>query len=69
MPRDGQTLTLTDLVAKHCALGKMKTCTKCQEEWPADTEFFYQYDNKLTAWCRACICEASVERRKRRMAA
>lgn len=72
MPRDGQTLTLTDLVAKHCALGKQKRCPKCREEWPHDLEFFYPNKGKasgLSSWCRACICEASLEAKRRRKAA
>ena len=34
-----------------------KTCTKCQEQWPADTEFFHQEKRNadgLTGECIAC---------------
>ena len=44
-----------------------KTCTRCHESWPLDTEFFrketrgYGY---YLPWCRAC--EAEQKREKRR---
>lgn len=69
MPRDGQSLTLTDLVAKHCALGRQKRCPRCGEDWPHDEEFYYpnaRRSSGFNAWCRACDCEAMSERRQNR---
>lgn len=37
------------------AIGLECRCHKCQEYWPADTEFFYSTLSKgLHCWCKAC---------------
>jgi hypothetical protein len=44
---------------------KTKVCTKCQEEFPATTEYFYSSPrNKygVTAWCRECTLEQGRKR-------
>lgn len=38
-------------------MGRMKHCARCDEHWPADSEFFYTIPkNKdgLDGWCKAC---------------
>ena len=38
----------------------MKRCSKCQDHWPADTEFFYTAKEErdgLAKWCKACYQE------------
>ena len=43
-----------------------KTCTRCNESWPLETEFFrketrgYGY---YLPWCRACEAEQKREKR------
>ena len=49
-----------------------KTCTRCEEAWPADTEFFRLqpkagHPARLAPWCRAC--EADYQREKRSLEA
>lgn len=37
-----------------------KRCNKCNEYWPADTEFFYSNEGKgdgLSGYCKACYIE------------
>ncbi len=45
-------------------------CSRCDEWWPADKEFFYTsgpYNGKgppqLHSWCKACYQEVRVKRR------
>ena len=43
-----------------------KTCTRCNESWPKDTEFFRRENRGSMCWvpwCRAC--EADQKREKR----
>lgn len=53
--------SLSDLVQKHCILGPQKRCPKCEEFWPADSEFYSLRKSRgtLSSWCRACTTEAS----------
>lgn len=46
-----------------------KTCTRCREDLPADTEFFRlqpnpNRPNRLAPWCRACEAEQKAEVRQ-----
>lgn len=49
-------------------LGVVKRCTACGEEWPLDTEFYYQHRNKgrvkFYSKCRACWSERIQPRRR-----
>lgn len=49
-----------------------KRCNKCDEHWPADTEFFYRQAGRpdgLGSICKACYSETpSVIRRNERKA-
>lgn len=39
-----------------------KTCTKCQEQWPADTEFFHRERRNADGLTGECIaCKASYD--------
>lgn len=41
-------------------LGTEKLCTRCDEYWPADEEFFYLANKKrdgLHSWCKSCYLE------------
>ena len=41
-------------------IGLEKRCPRCNEFWPADTEFFYSVPSKrdgLNDWCKACYRE------------
>lgn len=45
-----------------------KTCTRCREEWPADSEFFRpqprpENPNRLAPWRRACEAEQKAQQR------
>jgi len=40
-----------------------KTCARCNEKWPSDSEFF-RSDKAII--CRACNYEAKVAQKKRR---
>lgn len=46
-----------------------KLCTKCNEYWPADSEFFYRRASRedgLSDTCKACYAEMpSVQKRNR----
>lgn len=47
-----------------------KTCTRCRDAWPADTEFFRPQPrpgnpDRLAPWCRACELEQKQEARQR----
>ena len=49
-----------------------KLCTRCDEWWPADAEFFRPRSTgsrRLLCWCRACEAEQKREARDRRRAA
>lgn len=42
------------------SLGLEKKCSRCDEYWPADNEFFYSAPSKrdgLNDWCKACYIE------------
>ena len=42
------------------AIGLEKYCKRCNEYWPADSEFFYTAPSKrdgLNDWCKACYNE------------
>ena len=47
-------------------LGTVRRCTRCEEEWPLDEEFFYfqvRHGRRVpSAWCIACWSERSRER-------
>lgn len=46
-------------------LGLEKQCSRCEEWWPADTEFFNHARSErggLHVWCRACSIEQHRER-------
>ena len=38
-------------------LGTERRCTKCNEYWPEDSEFFYTSGGKIQQPCKACYCE------------
>ena len=39
-------------------LGTVRLCTRCEEEWPKDAEFWYfSADGKVLGHCRACWAE------------
>ena len=42
-------------------------CSKCNEYWPADLEFFYFSAGRPHSWCKACYASDPelVARRKR----
>jgi hypothetical protein len=47
---------------------KEKQCTRCEDWWPADTEFFRRQakpgsPNRLAPWCRACEADYQTEKR------
>lgn len=45
-----------------------KRCSKCNEWWPADLEFFYANRGKpgdLSDWCHACYADHRAHRRER----
>ena len=47
-------------------IGREVKCHKCQQYWPADTEFFYSGETKrggLAEWCKACYEEWRRARR------
>lgn len=46
-------------------LGVEKLCSKCNEYWPADNEFFYRGSDrfKLHGWCKACVDDETHRRR------
>lgn len=52
--------------------GQEKLCTKCDEWWPADLEFFYADRagaGGLFYCCKACFVEHVRPRERRRVAA
>lgn len=45
-----------------------QTCTKCNESWPADTEFFFADKGKalgISSTCKACFEELPSVKAKR----
>jgi hypothetical protein len=45
---------------RNTELGPEKLCSKCNEYWPADKEFFYtnkKAKDGLYHWCKACYAE------------
>lgn len=55
-------------------LGTEAQCSRCEEFFPADTEFFFASKGKVHSWCKACHSEvpcmvAKAERRKLQRAA
>lgn len=46
-------------------LGVEALCSRCEEWWPADQDFFYFQRGKPHSWCKACLMEWLVERGKR----
>ena len=52
--------TLGSRLLRDALYGPEKFCTRCNEWWPADREFFYpQADSAggLFYWCKACYAE------------
>lgn len=47
------------MVAKiiRTELGTERRCTKCNEYWPEDSEFFYSSKGKIQQPCKACYVE------------
>ncbi|MEQ4538046.1 MAG: hypothetical protein ABN479_03785 [Billgrantia sp.] len=50
-------------------IGPQRLCSKCNEWWPDDAEFFYQSNGKSRQPCKACYAElpsviAKEERRR-----
>lgn len=44
-----------------------KYCSKCKDWWPATPEFYYKsakMQGGLHNWCRACIHDRRVERKR-----
>lgn len=42
-----------------------KLCTRCDDYWPADSEFYYSTsDGRLNSWCKACVNERRYEKRR-----
>jgi len=44
----------------HPIIGRMKLCNRCDEHWPADSDFFHTSQKKkdgLNNWCKACYRE------------
>lgn len=42
----------------------MKTCTKCNKDFPATTEYFYHhigYRDNLKSWCKECCYTYKIE--------
>jgi hypothetical protein len=42
---------------KFTDAGREKRCPRCDEFWPADTEFYYSTPSKadgLSSWCKSC---------------
>lgn len=47
----------------------MKTCKKCERDFPATLEYFYRdtrLTNGLTAWCKECRRKDSTKRRQKK---
>jgi hypothetical protein len=44
-------------------IGTEKSCARCKESWPADTEFFYKRGDRLHSYCIACCTERKRELR------
>lgn len=54
------TMRLNSGKAKITAIGREKYCSRCNEHWPADSEFFYTQPTRkdgLSDWCKACYQE------------
>jgi hypothetical protein len=39
---------------KHSEIGDEIKCAKCNEFWPADSEFFYMNAGRPHSWCKDC---------------
>lgn len=53
-------LTRKGTIWRLADLGLEKRCSRCQEYWPADTEFWFsepQSAGGLSSWCKACFRE------------
>ncbi len=63
--------SITGAVAERLLDGaapEEKLCTRCNEEWPADTAFFRSQPkpgqpSRLAPWCRACEAEQKAQAR------
>lgn len=54
-------------MTKTTELGTERRCTKCDEFWPDDAEFFYTKHGKTQQPCKACYAQLpSRAARKRR---
>lgn len=51
-------------------IGTEVLCSKCNEFWPADLEFFYFCKGRPHSWCKACYLadEKVIEKKKRDIA-
>jgi len=60
---------MTDAAVQMLEEAPEKLCKKCDEYWPADSEFFYRQAAKpdgLSDICKACYAELpSVQKRNR----
>lgn len=43
--------------------GTERYCSRCNDWWPEDIEFFQRKRGGWHCWCRACFNEARAERR------
>ncbi len=55
--------------SKFTQLGRERRCSKCDEWWPDDAEFYYRSNGKSRQPCKACYAQlpsviAKEERRK-----
>ncbi len=52
-------------------IGREKRCAKCNEYWPADTQFYHSKPSGkdgLQDWCKACYGTWDRERREQKIA-
>ena len=48
---------------KMTELGLERKCSRCQEFWPCDDEFFHASGNGFHSYCKACVSERCYELR------
>lgn len=62
-------MSSTDPDLRTADYGPEKRCTRCDEWWPADSEFFPRYPSgNLRGICRACALAADRKRQEARHA-
>lgn len=62
-PSDKTPMLIGEHRRRETVEGPERYCSRCNDWWPEDREFFIRKKGGWRCWCRACFNEARAERR------